>query len=683
MPRRRPTFLSQWRYRIRQWWHQRQRRPLRRGGGQRRLALSALRLPRLNWRWLGRAAVILGIWGGVALACIIGWYSYDLPDVHDIEGRTRKPSITVLAADGSRVARFGDYFAAQTNVDDMPKDLINAVVAVEDRRFFSHFGIDPWGLLRAVFVNLRAGHLVQGGSTITQQLAKNLFLSPARTLRRKIQEMLLALWLEREYSKDQILTAYLNRVYLGAGAYGVGAAAETYFNKPLERLNLYEAAVLAGLLKAPSRYAPTNDPEAAHDRAAIVLSTMIDAGYITPTLRDKALSGSAKSTPPSQKFDGRYFAAWIVEQAQAYAQTMGQDLIIATTLDPKLQRAAERHLEKLVNEGSRKKQNVTQAALVSLASDGAIRAYVGGYDYESSEFDRVTSARRQPGSAFKPFVYLAAIMHGLTPDTPVYDGPIDIGDYAPDNYQGKYYGATTAREALARSMNAVAVKLAQQHGIEAVRRVARKLGINSPLGQDMSLALGTSEVSLYEMTAAYATIANAGKLVAPYAINEIRNRDGVSIYHRSDIAMPQVVDAEAAATLTDMMQSVLHAEGTAARAAFGRPAAGKTGTTQNYHDAWFIGFTADYVTGVWFGNDDNRPMKKITGGALPARLWHDYMQVAHKDLPERALPALRYAPVWSARQANNTNSAPTATHSPTLNIVDEVGGLIGRLLGGQ
>lgn len=631
----------------------------------------------VNWRWLGRATVLCCIWGGVALVSLLGWYATDLPDVHEIEGRTRKPAIIVLAADGTKVARFGDYFAAQVITHDMPKHMINAVVAVEDRRFFEHIGIDPWGMLRAMFVNLRAGHLVQGGSTITQQLAKNLFLTPARTMRRKIQEMMLALWLEHEYSKDQILTAYLNRVYLGAGSYGVAAASETYFGKPISQVNTYEAALLAGLLKAPSRYAPTNNPEAARDRAATVLATMVDAGYLTPTQRDKALSGADKSMPSTPKYDGRYFAAWIAEQAQTYAAAMGQDLVIATTLDPKLQRAAERNLEKIIEDSKRKKQNVGQAALLSITPDGAIRAYVGGYDYDDSEFDRVTSARRQPGSAFKPFVFLAAILEGLTVSSTVYDGPVDIGDYAPDNYQSKYYGETTAGEAMARSMNAVAVKLAQQHGIESVRRVAYKLGISSSLGQDLSLALGTSEVSLYEMTAAYAAIAAGGRAVSPYAISEIRTRDGKIIYRRPETPMPQVMDAAAVATLTEMMQGVLGSEGTGARAAIGRPAAGKTGTTQNYHDAWFIGFTADYVTGVWFGNDDNKPMRKITGGSLPARLWHDYMQAAHTGLPVRDLPALSEMPFWTAREQNGSLRS---TGRP-VDLVDEVGGLIGRLLG--
>ncbi len=652
--------------------------------GGRRVKLK--RRQPLDWGWVARAMILCTIWGGVALVTIVGWYAYDLPDIHEIEGRTRKPSITVLAEDGTRIARFGDFFGAQVHVRAMPKSLVNAVVAVEDRRFYQHFGVDPLGLLRAIYVNIRAGHMVQGGSTITQQLAKNLFLTPDRTLRRKIQEMLLAFWLEHEYSKDQILTAYLNRVYLGAGSFGVNAAAETYFAKPLPRLTLFESAVIAGLLKAPSKYAPTNDPEAARDRASVVLSTMVDAGYITEAERQQALATASKSVAQQQKYDGRYFAAWIAGQAQQYAQTLGQDLVVSTTLDPKLQQAAERSLDKALADAARKKQNTEQAALLSLSPDGAIRAYVGGADFDDSSYDRVSSARRQPGSSFKPFVFLAAILDGLTPGSTVYDGPIDIGDYAPDNYKGKYYGETTAREALAHSMNSVAVKLIQEHGVDKVRRIARKLGIASPLGQDLSLALGTSEVSLYEMTGAYAAIAAGGQAVSPYAIKEIRTRDGVVIYRRTNVALPRLVEAEAVGTLVDMMQSVLASGGTGAGAAIGRPAAGKTGTTQSYHDAWFVGFTADYITGVWCGNDDNHAMNKITGGTIPARIWHDFMQTAESGLPVRDLPALDHTGgFWTARTPGTSDSEhkPTATNGPVLDAVDSVGDLISRLLGGR
>ena len=624
-----------------------------------------------GFKWWAQAVALSMVWSLAALAALLAWYALDLPDIHAIEGKGRRPSITVLAHDGMPLARFGDYFADQIPVGDLPSALIQAVIAVEDRRFYDHIGIDPRGLLRAGLANLLAGRVVQGGSTITQQLAKNLFLTPARTFRRKVQEMLLALWLEQKYSKNQILGSYLNRVYLGAGAYGVDAAAQTYFHKSARAVNRYEAAMLAGLLKAPTRYAPVNDPEAARERAAVVLSAMIDAGMITAKERQQALAGGepdrkAAAAPP--KADARYFAAWVMGQAAQLADVSGQDLIIQTTLDPQLQRTAERIIGAALKANGRKK-NVEQAALLTLAPDGAIRAYVGGYDYNASEFDRVTSARRQPGSAFKPFVYLTALEHGLTANSPVVDAPFSANGYRPENYEGKYYGDTTAREALARSMNTVAVKLLRDTGVDEVRRTARRLGITSPLGRDLSLALGASEVSLYDLTTAYAAIAAGGKAVAPYAITAIQARGGALLYRQPQVESPQMVNTAAAAALTDMLRSVVQF-GTGTQAALDRPVAGKTGTTQDYRDAWFVGFSADYVTGVWLGNDDNSPMKRVTGGTLPAKIWHDTMQAAHTGLPPRDLPALT-ANGWIA----GVKAAPVA-------IADELGGLIGRLLGG-
>ncbi|MGB4102091.1 MAG: PBP1A family penicillin-binding protein [Alphaproteobacteria bacterium] len=619
-------------------------------------------------KWWAQAVALSIIWGSVSLIGLLGWYAIDLPDIHAIEGRTRRPAITVLAQDGTQLARFGDFFADQIPVIELPKHLTQAVIAIEDRRFYEHFGADLWGLCRALVTNIRAGHVVQGGSTITQQLAKNLFLSPERTFRRKVQEMMLALWLEHQYSKNQILGAYMNRVYLGAGNYGVDAAAQTYFRKSARQVNLYEAAMLAGLLKAPSRYAPTNDPEAARDRAGVVLSAMVDVGYITSKQRQSALAGTARTKPPATPADARFFSAWVVSQAMHLAETSGHDLVIRTTLDPRLQRAAERAIDQVI-ESNAAQRDVNQAALLSLTTDGAIRAYVGGYDYSLSEFDRVSSAKRQPGSSFKPFVFLAAIENGLTSETPVSDTRLEIGSYAPENYKGKYYGMTTARDALAHSMNSVAIKLLQQHGVESVRDIAQKLGITSPLGHDLSLALGTSEVSLHEMTTAYAAIAAGGAAVLPYGITEIRTRDGQVLYQRTAARPPQLVSSWAVATLVDMMTGVVK-YGTGMGAALDRPVAGKTGTSQDYRDAWFIGFTADYVTGVWAGNDDNSPMKRVTGGMVPARIWRDYMKTASSNLPPRDLPALNGG--WAGDVARVSGD-----------FVDDLGGLIGRLLGGR
>lgn len=627
-----------------------------------------------GFRWWAQATALALVWSGAALAGLLAWYAVDLPDIQAVEGKGRRPAVTVLARDGTVLARFGDYFADQIPVTDLPPPLIQAVIAIEDRRFYDHWGIDIRGLLRAGWANLRAGRVVQGGSTISQQLAKNLFLTPERTFRRKMQEMMLALWLERQYSKNQLLGSYLNRVYLGAGAYGVDAAAQTYFHKSARNLTLYESALIAGLLKAPSRYAPVNDAAAARARAEIVLSAMVENGAITAKAKQTALSGREAAIPKSsntpQKADARYFTAWVMSQAAQLADVSGQDLTVETTLDPQLQLAAERAVESMLAANS-KKRHVEQAALLSLSPDGAVRAWVGGADYDASEFDRVASAKRQPGSAFKPFVYLTALEHGLTPDTQVNDAPFSVNGYRPENYEGKYFGTVAAREALARSMNTVAVKLLRDYGVDEVRRTARRLGITSPLGRDLSLALGTSEVSLFDLTTAYAAIAAGGKAIAPYAITAIRSRSGALLYRQPQIETPQLINANADGALVDMMTGVVQF-GTGTQARLDRPAAGKTGTTQDYRDAWFTGFTADYVTGVWVGNDDNSPMKRVTGGALPARLWHDFMVEAHRDLPPRELPARNAGMNW----VSGMTEAPTA-------IADELGGLIGRLLHGR
>lgn len=625
-------------------------------------------------RFVWRASVLSLIWGGFLVFAVLAWYAYDLPDVRAIEGPTRRPSIIVQAVDGTQFARYGDLYGDQVTLKQLPKNMVNAVVAVEDRRFYDHPGIDLWGLARATYANLRAGHVVQGGSTITQQLAKNIFLTPERTFRRKVQEVLIALWLEHKYSKAQILTAYLNRVYLGAGAYGVDAAARTYFDKPVRQVNLREAAMIAGLLKAPSRYSPTNDPEQAAARAEVVLSTMVDAGFITEAEKKSAMAASS-ATNKKLAVDGRYFSAWIAEMASGLAGQTGQDLVVRTTLDLGLQQIAEKHVDRILDETGDKK-DVDQAALVTLAPDGAVRAYVGGYDYDQSEFDRVTQAKRQPGSSFKTFVYLAAIEAGLTPDTLLDDAPLRIGGYAPANYDGKYRGTITARQALAESVNTVAVRVMQQVGPERVARLARMLGVTSRLNRDLSLALGTSETSLMDMATAYAGIAAGGRAVVPYAITEIRSRKGDILYQRPVVRTPVVVNPRAVAVLTDMLTSVVQS-GTGTRAAIDRPAAGKTGTSQDYRDAWFIGFTADYTTAIWFGNDNNKPMRKITGGTLPARLWHDVMLEAEAGKPVQTLPSLYEAsPDWS-RSGVASAASPARTAEKSDPISDFISQLIG------
>ena len=602
--------------------------------------------PRFGWRaarWAGKWALVLGIWVTVGMAATVAWFAYDLPDIDRIAVQERRPALAVVAADGSALARYGDLTGDAVDVRDLPPHLIQAVLAIEDRRFYDHFGLDPIGILRAVFVNLQAGRMVQGGSTITQQLAKNLFLTPERTLRRKVQEALLALWLEANYDKDDLLSAYLNRVYLGAGTYGVDAAARTYFGVTAEHVTLRQSAILAGLLRAPSRYSPANAPELAERRADTVLAAMVDAGYIA-----QAQADAAEDLPPLPRRrpttgqGGRYFADWVTDQVPDFVGYDPIDRTVLSTLDPVRQRRVEAIVARhLAEDGAA--AGAGQAAVVLMRPDGAVVAMVGGRSYAGSQYNRATQAQRQPGSAFKPIAYLAALEAGLTPHSVVRDEPIRVGDWRPNNFNGRYFGPVTATEALARSANAAAVRVLDYAGVDRTLALARRLGLNGRLPRDLSLALGTGEVTLLELTAAYAAIANRGRAVWPYGVEAIIARDGEVLYRRQGSGAGTATSAEHAAALTAMMTAVMDPAqgGTGRAAALDRPAAGKSGTSQAHRDAWFVGFTTDYVAGVWVGNDDGTPMNGVTGGGLPARIWRDVMTDAHRGLPVRPLPAAR------------------------------------------
>lgn len=652
-----------------------QPRPARKasgGGSGRRSILGAL----VN------AALVATVWLGVAVGAVLAWFALDLPDISKVAQFERRASVTVLAADGTEFARFGDLHGTTLSVKDLPPNLVNAVLAIEDRRFYSHFGVDPIGLARALYVNWRSGRSAQGGSTITQQLAKNLFLTPEKSLKRKIQEAMLALWLENRFTKDQILTAYLNRVYLGAGTFGVDAAARTYFGKPATQLELREAAIIAGLLKAPSRYSPSSNPNEAAERSRVVLAAMADAGYITAQEAE-----TARSTPlgPRRKpgGDGRYFADWVTDLVKGFIGPDHGDVVVRTTLDLKIQRAAEQRLEETLA-GPAAAANARQGAVVAMTPDGAVRALVGGRDYDNSEFNRATQALRQPGSSFKPFVYLAALEAGWSPDSPVEDGPIRIGNWSPGNYEGKFRGTITMANALAYSSNTATVRIIDRVGVERVRRIAAGLGIGSPIGKDLSVALGTSEVNLLELTRAYAGIANRGAPVWPYAIQEIRDRDGNVLYRRQSGGAVPVVDPVHAVQLARMMTGVIE-YGTGKAARLDRPAAAKSGTTQDYHDAWFVGFTADLVAGVWLGNDNNDEMKKVTGGSLPAKVWQGFMMDAHAGKPPRPLPGLEGAPAYvSAGIPEPTRPTPAAPPRGASDggVASGIGSLIDKLTGG-
>jgi penicillin-binding protein 1A len=585
---------------------------------------------------------LIAIWGAVLLFLAGVWYARDLPDVKKLDVIERRPSVTLLAADNEVIATYGDLYGEPVALKALPKVLIDALIATEDRRFYSHYGIDPLGLARAMAANVRAGRLVQGGSTLTQQLAKNIFLTPERSLKRKLQELMLAFWLEAEFSKDRILELYLNRVYFGAGTWGVEAAAQRYFAKPARKLDLKESSMLVGLLKAPSRFSPLADEREAQARAARVLAAMVEAGSLTAEAAERATKQPAKLAPSREGSRNiRYFADWLLGEIEEFIGQRNQDLIVYTSLDMRLQRAAETAIEKALAK-SGKKLDADQAALVALAPDGAVKAMVGGRDYRLTAFNRAVQARRQPGSAFKLFVFLAALEAGWSPDSEFFDGPISIGDWRPHNFDDEYLGRVTLRLAAARSLNSVAVQIAERVGRGRVIAAARRLGISSELSPHPALALGASEVTLLELTGAYGSLGNGGEAILPYGIREIRVASGTTLYQRHAGGLGQVIDAEVASQLGDLLTAVVD-RGTGRAARLDRPAAGKTGTSQDYRDAWFIGFTADLTAGVWTGNDDNRPMKRVTGGGLPAEIWRNFMLEAHRGLAPEPLVVQRDA----------------------------------------
>ena len=578
-------------------------------------------------RWLARLALLAAIWCTVAGLLLLGWQATRLPDISRLDDHDRRGGVRLIADNGTDFAQYGSVHGTPVSAGDVPAALVDALLAIEDRRFRSHFGIDPVGVMRAAWVNLREGAVRQGASTLTQQLAKNLFLTPARTFERKVREVLLALWLEATYSKDELLTIYLNRMYFGAGAWGVSAAARTYFGKPAKRLTVYESAMLAGLVKAPSRYNPVANPQAARTRTGVVLSAMVDAEFLSKVDADRALGQPAtiRGTAAASR-NHRYFADWVLRQATGYRGPVDADTVVHTTLDRRLQRLAEAAVsDQLADQPAGR-----QAALVVMDRTGAVLAMVGGRDYRTSQFNRASQALRQPGSVFKPIVYLAALDAGERPDSTVSDSRLTIGGWSPRNFDGRYHGTVTLAEALAHSYNAATVRLARRVGIGRIVRLARRLGVTAPLLEGPSLALGAGEVSLLEMTAAYAAFANGGTPVQPYGISsirllsaEIRPRDR-TVYRSRTERRPPVAGKRALADLDRMLRGAVRS-GTGRKAAVRGDAAGKTGTSQNHRDAWFIGYAGErtdrLIVGVWVGHDDGTSMKTVTGGGLPARIW--------------------------------------------------------------
>jgi penicillin-binding protein 1A len=561
--------------------------------------------------------------------------------------------------------------------------------------------------------NLLRRGVSQGGSTLTQQLAKNLFLTQERTMQRKLQEAELAIWLERKHSKNEILELYLNRVYFGSGAYGVEAAAQRYFGKSAKNVTLAEAAMLAGLVKSPSRLAPNRNPEGAEQRAQVVLSAMADAKFITETQAQASIGHPSYNVKPAGAGTVNYVADWIGEVLDDLVGQIDQNITVETTIDPKLQNVAE---AAIIDELAAKsvKFNVTQGALVAMTPDGAVRAMVGGRNYAESQYNRAVTAKRQPGSAFKPFVYLTAVEAGLTPETIRTDAPLDIKGWKPENYTHEYFGSVTLTQALAMSLNTVAVRLGLEVGPKNVVRTAHRLGISSKLDANPSIALGTSEVSVIELVGAYAPFANGGTAVSPHVVTRIRTDKGKLLYVRPADPLARVVEPRYVAMMNAMMMETL-ISGTARKAEIpGWTAAGKTGTSQDFRDAWFIGYTANLVTGVWLGNDDNSPTKKATGGGLPVEVWSRFMRTAHQGVPVASLPNSQVgwalsnlvqassqvsapspqslappAPVPSAGQYRPPTPAPTrASAPPNPNARPEAaagldGWLVDRLFGGR
>jgi penicillin-binding protein 1A len=610
----------------------RERKPRARSGAKRRAKSRRFRIGRLFY-WVA----VLGLWAAIAIIGVVVWVGAHLPAIQSLEIPKRPPTIQIVGFDGSVLASRGEMAGANVALKDLPPYLPKAFIAIEDRRFYSHYGIDPLGIARAAVANILHRGVSQGGSTLTQQLAKNLFLTQERTVARKLQEVELALWLERKHSKNEILELYLNRVYFGSGAYGVEAAAQRYFGKSARNVTLAEAAMLAGLVKSPSRLAPNRNPEGAEQRAQLVLSAMADAKFITQTQAKASIGHPSYNVKPAGAGTVNYVADWIGEVLDDLVGQIDQSIVVETTIDPKLQSTAE---AAIIDELAAKsvKFNVTQGALVAMTSDGAVRAMVGGRNYAESQYNRAVTAKRQPGSAFKPFVYLTAVEAGLTPETIRQDAPLDIKGWRPENYTHEYFGSVTLTQALAMSLNTVAVRVGVEVGPKNVVRTAHRLGISSKLEANASIALGTSEVSLTELVGAFAPFANGGLGVSPHVVTKIRTNEGKVLYKRPADQLGQVIEPRHVAMMNKMMQETL-LSGTARKAEIpGWMAAGKTGTSQDFRDAWFIGYTANLVTGVWLGNDDNSPTRKATGGGLPVEVWTRFMRTAHQGVPVASLP---------------------------------------------
>jgi penicillin-binding protein 1A len=607
--------------------------------------------------------LVVGLWVAIGGAGIVAWVGAHLPPIQSLEIPKRPPSIQIVDFQGRALARRGDLAGAPLPLKELPPYVPKAFIAIEDRRFYEHSGVDPFGIGRALIANVLHRGVAQGGSTITQQLAKNLFLTQERTINRKLQEALLAIWLERKFSKTQILELYLNRVYFGSGAYGIEQASQHYFGKSARQITVAEAALLAGVVKSPSRLAPTRNFDGAEKRAKAVLAAMAELKFISHSTERTALARPPRIVAQANAGSVNYVADWVMDALNDTVGRVEEDITVQTTIDANLQANAEKALtDELAQKGD--KNGVGQGALVAMTPDGSVRALVGGRNYADSQFNRAVSAKRQPGSAFKPFIYLTAIEHGLTPDSIREDRPINVKGWQPENYSHEYFGSVTLTKALALSLNTVSVRLTLEFTPLAVIRTAYRLGIASKLEPNASIALGTSEVSMLELVGAYATFANGGYALVPHVVQKITAANGKVLYARNTGQLGRIVEARYVAMMNQMMAETLTI-GTAHKAALpGWPAAGKTGTSQDFRDAWFIGYTAHLVTGVWLGNDDGTSTKHVTGGGLPVEIWSRFMRGAHQGVPVASLPGASGGSFLSGLFGNSSRPVPPAPVQP-------------------
>jgi penicillin-binding protein 1A len=576
-----------------------------------------------------KAGLVIGLAGIIALAVAVAIAYQSLPGFDEMKRSPNGQSVEIRGDDGTVLASFGPSYGEWLRYPEIPATMKNAMIAVEDRRYWYHPGIDPIGIVRSIVVNAVKGNKAQGASTITQQLARNLFLTASKDYTRKLREVVLALAIERKYSKEAILELYLNRVYFGGGAYGIDAASRKFYGHSARRMSIEEAAIIAGLVKAPSRFSPSADAEAARQRAATVISVMVDAGSITSEEAAAADPRLVQFAPQARPAGVRYFTDWVLAELENLTDETNEPLLVETTLNARAQAFAEAAIRAEAPKGA-------QGALVALARDGGVKAMVGGTDYVRSNYNRAMTARRQPGSAFKFFVYAAALEQGVKLDDIYEDKPITIGNWSPKNNSNSFAGPVTVKQAFAQSINTVAVEIAQQVGFDTVAEMARRFGITTAIDRQPAMALGSSVVTLFEMTNAYATVANGGLENSPYAITRIATGTGRVLYNRAAGDTRQVVAPVVAAQMTQLMQAAVE-EGTARAARIGRPLAGKTGTTSSNKDGWFIGFSSGITTGVWMGRDDNQAVRGLAGGRAPARAFAQFMARAVGGTPPEPL----------------------------------------------